>query len=235
MAAVDLPRARRLVASIRVDALRAYVLGLMADTLTTADPGAATALLQDMARAVAVAVEGGTGGVWLGQGAAAMAATLLSVVARICPDRLDEFAWRAVALRWLPRTVADLTRTIPDSSRTESAHQSAALALSLAGFDRDLAAKILAPAVAEFLGTPAGDDISRLGWRLILMTLAQVDPERATRVTKTLPDLRESGGRGIRESARVVVAKALTRDLESTIADARRRIIDLEILLREDH
>jgi hypothetical protein len=234
MAAVDLARARRMAASIKSDALRAYAFGLMADALATADPGAATGLLDDSSRAFADAVERGLGGVWSGQGAAVMAASLLPTVGRVCPDRLDEFLWRAVALRWQPRTVSDLTRTIPDSSRPEAMHQGAALALHLARYDRSLASAILSPAVAEVMAMPAGSDVSPIEWRLILMALAQVDPGRAAGVVATLPDFRESDRGDVREEARLLVAKALAEDLEEVIADARSRILDLEILLRED-
>ena len=234
MAAVDLARARRMAASIKSDALRAYAFGLMADTLAKADPVAATGLLDDASRAFADAVERGLGGVWSGQGAAVMAASLLPTVARACPDRLDEFLWRAVALRWQPRTVSDLTGTIPDSSRAEAMRQAAALAIHLARHDRDLARVILAPAVADFQATPAGSDVSGIEWRLILMALAQVEPGRAAGIVGTFPDLRESDGVDVRQSARLVVAKALVQGLDEVIADARRRIIDLEILLRED-
>jgi hypothetical protein len=234
MAAADLARARRMAASIKSDALRGYALGLMADSLATADSRAATGLVEDAFRAFADSVERGLGGIWSGQGAAVMAASMLPTVARVCPDRLDEFLWRAVALRWQPRAVADLTRTIPDSSRPEAMHQASALALHLARYDRDLARAILAPAVAEFLAMPAGSDVSRVEWRLILMALAQVDAARAAGIVATLPEFREADRGDIRERARLVVAKALAEGLEDVIADSRIRILDLELLLRED-
>jgi len=234
MAGVDFPRARRLAASIKSEGLRGYAFGLMADALATADPAAASGLLDDMHRAFADSAFRGQGGVWAAPAAAVMAASLLPVVERVRPDRLDEFTWRALALRWQPRTVSDLTMTIPDSSREQAFKQGSALALYLARYDRDLARAVLAPAVDDFLATPAGGDLSRTEWRLTLMALALVDPARAAAVASAAPDARESQGKGIRESALLTVAKALADDPADVVADARMRITDLEILLRED-
>jgi len=66
------------------------------------------------------------------------------------------------------------------------------------------------------------------------MALALVDPARAAAVASAAPDARESQGKGIRESALLTVAKALADDPADVVADARMRITDLEILLRED-
>jgi RNA polymerase sigma factor (sigma-70 family) len=234
MAGVDLPRARRLAASIKSDALRAYALAWMADALATVDPAVASGLLDDSFRAFADSALRGQGGVWSSHSAGVMAASLLPVVERVRPDRLDEFTWRVVSLRWQPRTVMDLTMTIPDSSRFDAMSQAAAMALYLLRYDRDLARQILKPAVDGFLATPDGSEVSWLQWRLILTTLAQLDPARAAEVARLVPDLKESGERAIREQARLTVAKGLVEEPEEVLANSRTWIIDLEILLRED-
>jgi hypothetical protein len=234
MAGVDLPRARRLASLIKSDALRGYAYALMADTLAKADPVVANGLLDASSKAFADALARGQGGVWSSHSAAVMAASLLPVVARVCPDRLDEFAWRAVSLRWLPRSFNDLTMTMPDTSPIESMNQSGALALLLARYDRELARKVLTPTVDGFLAKPAGSEISWLRWRLILSALTQVDPILATEIASVIPDLKESDGRSIRQEARLKIARGLLESPEEIFEDARREIIDLEILLREN-
>ena len=206
----------------------------MAGALATANQDVANGLLDDSFRAFADSAIRGQGGVWSSHSAGVMAASLLPVVERVRPDRLDEFTWRVVSLRWQPRTVNDLTMTIPDTSRFDAMNQAAAMALCLLRYDRDLARQVLKPAVDGFLATPDGVEASWLQWRLILMTLAQVDPVRAAEVARLVPNVKESGKRTVRDQARLTVAKGLVEEPEEVLARSRMWIIDLEILLRED-
>jgi len=234
MAPVDLPRARRMAAAIKSNGLRGYASGLMADALASTDLAAAAALLDDSYRAFADAAERGLGGTWAAQGAAVMAASLLPVAERVAPDRFSEFFWRAVSLRWQPRTINDLTMTIPDTSKAEAMRQGAALALYLVRYDRELARALLTPLVEQLLALPPETDALQYEWRLVLMALAQIEPRRAVEVVAAVPNLNEGPDRNIRDSARLTVATALAKDLDRVLDDARTRITDLEILLRED-
>jgi hypothetical protein len=111
--------------------------------------------------------------------------------------------------------------------------QGAGLALFLARYDRDLARAVLDPVVDELLALPAEGDALRLEWRLILMAIAQVDPRRAAEVVAAIPDLKEGKDRRVRDEAPRELAHALAEDLEQVLADARIRMSELEILLRE--
>ena len=86
-------------------------------------------------------------------------ASLLPVVERVALERLDEFGWRAVSLRWFPRTVRSLTMQIPDSSRFDAMKQEAGLALFLARYDRELARSVLGPVIDQLLALPAEGDL----------------------------------------------------------------------------
>ncbi len=233
MAPVDLRRARRIAAAIKTDCLRGYAFARMADALAASDRAAALELLEESHKAFAEAAREGYGGIWQAGSAAVMAASLLPVVAHVAPDRLDEFLWRAVSLRWLPRTVNDSTTSFPDSSRFSVMEQDAALALFLSRYDRDLARSILGPVLDQLLVPPLTGDAVPLKWRLILMAAAQVDPRRAVEMIPTLPDPKEGRDESIRAAAPYYVARALAEDLEQVLADARIEIPALEILLRE--
>jgi RNA polymerase sigma factor (sigma-70 family) len=234
MALVDLARARRMAAKIKSDCLRGYAYGLMADAIGTRERAATRSLLDDSFRAFADAAASDMGGVWSREGAAVMAASLLPVVERIDPDRLEEFFWRSLSLRWLPRSVNDLCRTTPDTSSVDAMRQTAALALYLARYDRDVARDVLDPVVKELLALQPGSEVGFLDWRLILKALAQVDPARAVELIPVIPDLNEREAGKIRDSARLTVAQALVESLDQVLAEARMSIIELEILLREE-
>jgi hypothetical protein len=88
--------------------------------------------------------------------------------------------------------------------------------------------------VDQLLALSAEGDGYRVEWRLILMALAQVDPARSAAVVAALPDLKEGPEHdSVRDQAPREIGKALLGDLEDVLADARIRILDLEILLRE--
>jgi Carboxypeptidase regulatory-like domain len=147
MALVDLRRSRRLAETIDPDGLRAYALGKVAEAIAGSDPPAARRLLAESFRNFSKVAELGFGGIWGPKSAAPMAAALLPVVERVDPDRLGEYTERILSFRWFPRTLTDLTNTVPNTSSTESTRSGTALAALLVRYDRDLASSIARPII----------------------------------------------------------------------------------------
>ena len=145
MAPADLPRARRLVDLITEDerVLKAYALGLMAGAIASDRPSALK-LLDDAYAELESLVDRG----WTSQFASisGVAGRLLPVVEQVDASRLPEYLARALALR-SPAGGRNNQAFIPE--------QPASLAMSVARYDRDLAARLLRPELDALDAAPS--------------------------------------------------------------------------------
>ncbi len=199
MAPGDLPRARRLAATIDEPLHQAYALGLMARALVAADQATAARLLDEaFARIEEHRDDGQRSSV-----PACVAAVLLPAVERVEPDRLRETVWRAAALR-APRPDEHGEGTIGRAD--------AELAMNLARYDRAAASAVLAPAVAAY-GTTDGDTY-RQGF--VAMAEVLIDPRRAVAMVEALPD-----DPGLDRSLPKNVARAFAAEMLGKHGDAR--------------
>ncbi len=234
MARVDLPRARRIAERIKIDVLRGFALGRMAEAIGETDRTTARPLRAESFRAFEAAMGKGPGGVWGSKAAAVMAAALLSGVERTDPDRLAEAVDRVLALRWYPRSIIDVTSTMPDTSGVERLRSDAALAAILARYDHELARSIARP-IIERLKTPLPKADDRFFDRYaVLPCLALADPEATAELVEVIPDLKEQGIGQSREISRQIVAEALAAPESGFWKVIRRAFSDLEIVERED-
>jgi hypothetical protein len=228
MATVDLPRARRLAATVD-NGLHGLALGLMADALPERDRAQAQALLAQAFARFADRDAGRRRGVWSLPGEPVLAASLLPIVERVDPDHLEEYVWRAAALRWFLRTVEEA-----DAERDESWRElrrleaSAALAFYLVRYDRALARAILRPLAVPSvftLGT-TGPVSTRRGLRaLVLRTAARLDPAWAVELLGAVDDA---------DSARIALAEALVLSEAELLSKARKDLFSLENVFSDD-
>jgi RNA polymerase sigma factor (sigma-70 family) len=236
MARVDLARARGLAETIKLDVLRGYAQGKMADAVAAKDPTVARELLDDSFRSFTQVMSRGfgSGGVWGPDSAAFMSAALLPVVERVEPDRLGEAVARVAALRWYPRTVTDISTTTPDTSSIESIRASAALAALLVRYDRTLAQSIARPIIDHFRA-PLSDLENRYLDRYgVFPMLTLADPSAMAELVEVLPERQEADLGQSRDTARVIIAGALAAPESEFWTTVRRSVSDLEIVERDD-
>jgi protocatechuate 3,4-dioxygenase beta subunit len=150
MAAVDLPRARRLADSFANPFLKAQAYGVMAQAIGRRQPEAAVKLIE---QAFALLEKLVSERERLGMGdaknpnrdhfcyylfsASSLAGSLLPNVESVDPGLVPEYLWRAVSFR-LPRLGGEEALSGADRSNS-------ALAMTLARYDREVAAAILNP------------------------------------------------------------------------------------------
>lgn len=215
MAPADLPRARRLLDLITEDerVLRAYALGLMAEAVAS-DRDAALGLLDAAYAELEALADRG----WTSQFASisGIAGRLLRAVEHADASRLPEFLARALALR------------PPAGGRNDHAffpEQAAGLAITVAPYDREPAARILRPDLDSLGAAP--DPSAPLSFTVrtgesagrVLAALAAVDPLRAVALAEHLDH--SEATRAFRREAHLRVARILALH-----GDARRRSID---------
>jgi RNA polymerase sigma factor (sigma-70 family) len=234
MAAVDGPRARRIAERIKIDVLRGYALGGMAEVIGTNDRATASQLRSEAFRAFDRAMARGMGGVWGARSASVMAGGLLPGIERTDPDRLAEAVDRVLSLRWYPRTVLDLTMTRPDTSGVEAMRTNAALAAILARYDHELARSIARPIIDRLKKPFTNVENRHFDRYAVLGTLALADPEATAEWVESIPDLKEEGLGQSRDIARLIVAGALASPESAFWTTIRRAVTDLEIVERED-
>jgi hypothetical protein len=234
MATVDLPRARRMALRIKIDALRGYALGRMAEVIGASDRATGRQLRAEAFRAFDQTMERGMGGVWGARSAAVMAAALLPGIERTDPDRLAEAVDRVLSLRWYPRSVLDLMMTRPDTSGVEAMRANATLAAILARYDHELARSIARPIIERLKQPLSKLENQFLDRYAILPTLALADPEATAELVEVIPDLKEGGIGQSRDIARLIVAGALAAPESDFWTVIRRAFSDLEIVERED-
>jgi protocatechuate 3,4-dioxygenase beta subunit len=206
MAPKDLARARRIAASrISPDSptLRPYALGLMAQAIAATDRAGAVRLLDeafdDLGRLAEAEPEDRE------PAATVVAGALLPVVEQVEPGRLAGFLDRAVLMR---RARGDQSR----SGEYGLARTTALLAMTVARYDRGLAARILRPEL-DRLGSNYGLFGTDYLTPTTLAALALIDPNRAVAMVEALP---EDPGPAIdpeatRAQARRSVARVLAR------------------------
>ena len=236
MAAADLPRARRLAGTIKIDVLRGFAQGKMAETVAEADQAAARGLLNEAFQTISQVMEQRLrgGGVWGSSAAAPMAAALLPIVERVDPDRLAEFVDRVLSLQWFPRTLLDLQVTTPDTSSLESLATCAALAAMLVRYDRGLARSISGPIIERFRRPFTEIENRYLDRYAIFPTLALADPRAMAMLVDVLPDLKEENLGQSRDMARLIIAKTLSAPDSQFWTIIKRSVADLEIVERDD-
>ena len=189
----DLPRARRIAASLPNPSERAYAWTFLADGLAASDrTGASAALdqalreLDSIDRSEASPYDPNPAG------------SILPLVERIAPDRVAEVFWRAVALH------APLDDPRTDFGRDDPLP---AEALLLSRYDRDVAATLFEP-VAAFVRSRSlrdGNDIIPV----VLLSLACLDPRTAVGVVEGLPPAPTLGVNERTNWARITVAETL--------------------------
>ncbi len=194
MAAVNLPRARRIAGRLDNNVLRGYALGRMAEAIGASDLARARELRLESYRAFQHALERDLNGVWGPPTAAIMAAALLPGVERTDPDRLAEAVNRVVSLRWHPRSVFDVTAVVPDMSSVEAMRLGATLAAVLARYDHDLARSIAHPIIERLKAPLRGPDGRFFQPYAVLTCLALADPERTAELVEVMPENREQQG-----------------------------------------
>ena len=174
-------------------------LGRIAQRLAATDKPGAMELLEAAFRDLDQLAATGQSSTLYGN--AQIAAAILPIVEEIMPDRLAEFLPRALSLRdpWLESVNA-----------VYQAQEIVQLAIMIARYDRDLAARLLQPQV-EHLGTfRALATYDAITFR-VLAALAMIDPRQAVEQVEQLPD---DSTPGIDESSpksalRIYVARLL--------------------------
>ena len=185
MAPVDLERARRIADGID-SAPEAY--GNMARSLAEVDVELARGMLE-------IAVELLTdptsreGRPYTVSNDCVVAGSLLPMAAEIAPDRLRDYLWQAVALRWSSPSMA----TLPDP-RWPALSTDAKLAFFVARYDRDLARLLVAPALRLFEERAEQLEARGRDWRPLFAALVEIDPEWAVELADELlpADARET-------------------------------------------
>jgi protocatechuate 3,4-dioxygenase beta subunit len=219
MAPADLPRARKLVDLITQDerVLEAYALGLMAGAIASDKPAALT-LLDDAYTELEHLADSG----WTSQFASicGVAGRLLPIVEQVDASRLPEFLARALALR------------PPVGGRNDHAffpEQTASLSMTVARYDRGLAARLVRPEL-DTLGTapsprsPVSPMMDSANAGRVLAALALVEPRQAVERIEQLAH--QEGTRKYDGPLRIQAATMLAlQGLE------RLRHIDVELAL----
>ncbi|QEH38075.1 Dioxygenase [Aquisphaera giovannonii] len=184
MAPKDPARARRIAETmIPPESARQipWALGLIAGGLAATDRAAAARFLEDaFASLEALADEGKSSGL---SDLADIAGAMLPLVEDVAPDRLGESLARTLALR-------DGRRA--DRPLAGEEGRVAQLAMIVAPYDRDLAARILRPAVDRIPRLRALGERDYGSWR-VLAALALIDPKDAASRIEALPDDQAAG------------------------------------------
>jgi hypothetical protein len=200
MALTDLPRARRLAASIDESVWRTRALFLVAQAVAESNPAGARELINEaVAELVRMAV-------LLPSQASYLAAGSLPLIERIDPSLVEECIWRALALRAPMCDVRDADRASWDD---------AGLARGIALYDRRLASQLFR-AYEDLL--EAKDVKNRMDMQLEALVL--VDPSRAVKLATGLAVTAEDPRFPIKKFTIMRVARLLGRHDE-----ARRRAI----------
>jgi hypothetical protein len=169
----DLPRARRIAESLPHPTERAYAWTFLADGLVLDDRTAASAALDRALREIDALDAGDHPRITDPN----PAASILPLVERIAPERLDEVFWRAVALSYPI-----------DDPRTELGRRDGTLASEaalLSRYDRDVAKVLFEPVAAFVHARPLrdGNDIIPA----VIVAMVGIDPPAAVELIESLP------------------------------------------------
>lgn len=177
MAPVDIDRAHRIANEIQNVSHRAQACAAMARALAPTNRAHAVRLLREAFAILGEQAAGGQENYNNFVGTSSVAAVLIPIAEQIDPQSVSELFWRAVSFR-IPR---------PSSDPFEVAHPrgwmaDAALAYSLARYDRQVAGLILDEA------TPILLKHMNYGGNHLIEATAMVDPTQAVRLVDSLPD-----------------------------------------------
>jgi hypothetical protein len=185
MAPVDLPRARRLADGFTNPYLKAQAYGAMAQAIGSHQRGVAMELVQQafamLERLVNERERLGAGDLqtldrdqfyYQQFSASSLAGSLLPNIESIDPSSVPEYFWRAVSFR-LPRSGDKQAVDAVDKSNL-------AVALTLARYDREVAAAILKPIRARQPGFSGRRDVG-------LAAFVLIDPQAAVEVIEATP------------------------------------------------
>ncbi len=190
----DLTRAKRIAASLPNAPERSYAWTFLADGLSTSDRTGASAALDQALHEIDAIDRQDASHIY----DANPAASILPLVERIAPERVDEVFWRAVALS-----------AAGDDPRTDFGGDNplAAEALLLSRYDRGVATALFEPVAAFVRSRPLrdGNDIIPV----VLLALTGIDPRTAVEVVESLPPARTLDLNDRTNWARVTVAETL--------------------------
>jgi hypothetical protein len=178
VARIDADRARRIASGLPGGPERAYAWTFLALGLLETDPAAARAALDQAIKEIDDRSPDDPREHWI----ANEPASILPLIERIAPDRVEEVFWRAVALE----PPDDDPR---DDLGSDSSRYRAALPMLLSRYDRSVASALFEPVEAYVRGLPAraeGNDLTPT----IVLALGCIDPRRAVEVVEGLPKAR---------------------------------------------
>ncbi len=190
----DLPRAKRIAASLPNAPDRAYAWTFLADGLATSDRTGAAAALDQALREIDGIDRRNASDVYDPN----PAGSILPLVERIAPERVAEVFWRGVAL------------TAPgDDPRSDFGRDDplAAEVLLLCRYDRDVAMMLFEP-IAAYVRSRSlrdGNDIIPA----VILALTLIDPKTAVEVVESLPPARTLDVNDRTNWARLTVAETL--------------------------
>lgn len=200
MAPRDYDRARRIAFSIPTEKIRAYTLGIMAENLAESDNKLAQKLLQEAFDTLENIVGHAPQLSRLPGEPAEIAAALVAVAEKIDPALVDEYFWRAVSIRTLPRSLYELERHL----KTD-----AVVAAILARFNPSIARLLIKPIDVSTI------DFSRIETSISLYALAAIDPRGAIDLFNQIPEPDPNDTHHFKNGARSTLALMLAhRDEE---------------------
>jgi hypothetical protein len=223
MATVDLPRAQRLASRVADAGQKAQAYAVMAQALAKSQPTVARELLERALAAIEESLKDDKSPISVMCQAPALAAAFLPVVEQIDPRLVDEFLWRAVALR--RHELAGKGSTTPNRPQSEQPNrEDVQLAVALVRYDRALAGVLFAPQWKQ-IGTPLST-----GWegRGTLNAAAMLDPQRTAAIVERRPD------DDARQQEGAKLAKFLIMDDDKRWNHIQREILNLWVVDEED-
>jgi hypothetical protein len=199
MAPVDPERARRLALAVEDRCERGYALGMMALGLVEAGKESAAELLENAFESLERAAEITDPKARSFYDPGPVAAALLPIAERINPERVDEYLWRAMAMR-LPV----LWDTQPAN---RAAYVDVQLAIMLARYDRALARSLIEPLTRDTGGRAAFFS----GRGELYAAAAVIDPNWAVSLVEAMADDTDLRANSRKNRARLAVAEILGR------------------------
>ena len=206
MAPVDLDRARTIAAKIGQPLLKAYALGVMAQSLARSDKtkSTAAALLAEAFDDLAQLVEAGKDTLNNMESAPVTAASLLPAAEAIDPDLVPEYLARSLALR-RPTAAPEA-----DPSQGWFLNQATAdLAMRLARYDPVTARALLDPLVSR-VASGAASQLESVA-QDVIVALGLIDPKGAVELLERLPEPPKTDLQQTKNDARLKLARMLSR------------------------
>ncbi len=195
MAPLDFDRARRIAFLIPTDTIRAYTLGIMAEHLAESNNKLAKTLLQEAFETLENRLDHGPQPSRLPGEPVQIAATLVAVAEKIDPALVDEYFWRAVSIRTLPRSHYERER----HQKTD-----AFLAAMLARFNPAIARLFIEPIDVSMI------DLARIETSISLYALMAIDPRGAIDLFNQIPEPDRNNPHHIKNRTRPTLALMLS-------------------------